>query len=93
MSRLFYWRNMFEDIKDYVNQCVFCQRNKRSNQHPHGFLQPLTFPDDRWQSVGIVFITGLRKSNGFDAQSERTNRTVLETLRMYVNESNTNWSE
>ena len=136
-------------------------------------LQPLSTPDDRWQSVSVDFITGLPMSNGFDSimtitdrltkmvhliptqttatardiaklfirhvirlhgipksivsdrdvkfvshfwrsvmttlgvnlnmssadhpesdgQSERTNRTVIEALRSYVNERNDNWCD
>jgi len=55
-------------------QCVSCQRNKPSNQHPHGLLEQLPIPDNRWQSVSIDFITGLPKSNGFNAIMTVTDR-------------------
>ena len=65
---------MFKDIQDYINQCTSCQRNKPSHQYPHGLLQPLEVPDNRWQSVSIDFITGLPKSNGCDAIMTVTDR-------------------
>ena len=74
LSRSFYWKNMFNDVQDYIRQCVKCQRSKPINQLPHGLLQPLKIPDDRWQSVAIDFITGLPKSNGFDAIMTVTDR-------------------
>ena len=32
LSRTFYWRNMYQDVQDYVRQCISCQRNKPTNQ-------------------------------------------------------------
>jgi len=173
ISRQVYWKNLYDDIVEYVKQCIPCQRNKPSNQHPHGLLQPLEIPEAPWQSVSMDFITGLPKTRSIgydclltitdrltkmihliptfttatakdiatqflrhvvryhglpqsivsdrdtkfssnfwqsimkllnvelkmssadhpetDGQSERTNRTVVEMLRHYVNEQNTDW--
>jgi len=41
ISRQVYWKNLYDDIVEYVKQCIPCQRNKPSNQRPHGLLQPL----------------------------------------------------
>ena len=50
---------LFNDVQDYIQQCVKCQRSKLTNQLPHGLLQTLEIPGNRWQSVSIDFITGL----------------------------------
>jgi len=45
ISRQVYWKNLYDDIVEYVKQCIPCQRNKPSNQRPHGLLQPLEIPN------------------------------------------------
>ncbi|MCH90455.1 hypothetical protein A2U01_0011371, partial [Trifolium medium] len=61
----FYWKNMREDIKTYVQQCVICQQAKTLNSAPSGLLQPLPIPDQVWDDVAMDFITGLPNSFGF----------------------------
>ena len=74
LRRIATWPHIFNDVKKYVQQCSSCQRNKPSHQLPHGLLQPLEIPDNRWQSIAIDFITGLPKSNGIDAIMTVTDR-------------------
>ena len=74
INRIFYWTNLFDDVASYVKSCIKCQRNKPSNQQPHGLLQPLEIPDTRWSSVAIDFITGLPRSSGFNAILTITDR-------------------
>ncbi|PNX54976.1 hypothetical protein L195_g048599, partial [Trifolium pratense] len=61
----FYWKNMRQDIKEYVQQCLICQQAKTSNSVPAGLLQPLPIPDQVWEDVAMDFITGLPNSFGF----------------------------
>jgi hypothetical protein len=61
----FYWKNMREDIKTYVQQCVICQQAKTLNSAPAGLLQPLPIPDQVWEDVAMDFITGLPNSCGY----------------------------
>ena len=57
--RNYYWPKMSKDIKRYVKTCDSCQRNKPSNQLPPGLLQPLTIPEQKWESISMDFIMQL----------------------------------
>jgi hypothetical protein len=61
----FYWKNMREDIRAYVSQCVICQQAKSINTMPAGLLQPLPIPNQVWEDVAMDFITGLPNSFGY----------------------------
>ena len=64
----YWWPQIRQYVKNYIQQCGSCQRNKASQQVPGGLLQPLPIPEQPWDSVSLDFITGLPKtSNGFDA--------------------------
>ena len=68
ISRLFYWKNMHYDIKQYVSSCLPCQSNKFSTKSPQGLLHPIPTPDTRWHTITIDLITSLPKSkSGNDA--------------------------
>ena len=41
----FYWPGWTRDVKNYIQQCTTCQRNKYFPTKPHGLLQPLPLPD------------------------------------------------
>jgi transposase InsO family protein len=64
----YYWPRMLSDVQHYVRNCDACQRNKPSNQHPAGLLQPLPIPERRWESISLDFIMSLpRTARGHDA--------------------------
>jgi transposase InsO family protein len=64
----FWWPRMYYEVKQYVNTCPSCQRNKPSSQPPLGHLQPLPIPDYPWQWITMDFITQLPvTSTGHDA--------------------------
>ncbi len=68
ISRLFYWKNMHQDIKQYVASCLPCQSNKFSTKSPQGLLHPIETPDTRWHTITTDFITKLPvTTNGHDA--------------------------
>eukprot|EP00055_Hartaetosiga_balthica_P017772 m.122942 g.122942 ORF g.122942 m.122942 type:complete len:966 (+) comp9398_c1_seq1:1052-3949(+) len=58
----FFWPEMRKQIKQYCESCMQCQRSKSSTVKQQGLLQPLPIPDERWQSVGLDFVTGLTSS-------------------------------
>lgn len=62
VQHTYWWPRMGKDIKDYVASCDKCQRNKGSNLHPAGLLQPLPIPVAPWDSVSMDFITQLPKT-------------------------------
>ena len=51
-------------VRDFVQSCTTCQRNKTEALHPAGLLQPLEVPDQVWADISIDFIEGLPKVNG-----------------------------
>ena len=64
----YYWPNMLKEIKEYVQSCDLCQRNKSSNQTPAGLLQPLPIPTKKFEQVTMDFIVQLpRTKSGYDA--------------------------
>ncbi|CAH9105349.1 unnamed protein product [Cuscuta europaea] len=66
ISNLFFWVGMRTDIKDYIQGCDTCQRNKYQVLKPAGLLQPLPIPEQVWTDVSMDFIGGLPKSQGKD---------------------------
>lgn len=65
-SNLF-WKGMKEDVKQFVQACDICQRQKYSPTSPGGLLQPLPIPEQVWEDVSVDFITGLPRSRGYEA--------------------------
>ena len=58
-ERLFWWPNMEQSVRRYVQSCPSCQANKDSNQKPGGPLQLLPVPDEPWESVSMDFVVHL----------------------------------
>ncbi|KNZ50051.1 putative reverse transcriptase-RNaseH-integrase [Puccinia sorghi] len=67
ISQDFSWPGMTRDIKDYVNSCYDCNRNKSSKHWKYGLLQPLPIPPLPWHSLSMDFISQLPLSNGYHA--------------------------
>ncbi|KAJ9543643.1 hypothetical protein OSB04_023350 [Centaurea solstitialis] len=62
-----YWIGMKNSIQEFVKGCDTCQRQKYLASSPLGLLQPLPIPELVWEDISMDFITGLPKSNGFEA--------------------------
>ena len=58
----FWWTRMKREIARFVAECDVCRRVKAEHQRPAGLLQPLPIPEWKWDSIGMDFITGDRKS-------------------------------
>ena len=59
LSQYYFWPDMFNMVKLYVQTCDKCQRIKHHNQPLERELQPLEIPTKPWQSVSLDFITHL----------------------------------
>ena len=59
LSRHYFWPRMRAAIKDYVQSCEACQRNKTVNAKPQGLLQPIDTVTERFHTVTMDLITGL----------------------------------
>ena len=67
VSRGYWWENMHEYIKQYVNNCQMCIRAKKRNYKLHGVLRPLPIPEGPWQWTESDHIVKLPVSKGFDS--------------------------
>lgn len=53
-------------IKDFVAQCMVCQKAKTERVKYPSLLQPLPVPSHAWQTVSLDFVDGLPKSKGYN---------------------------
>ncbi|RVW83267.1 Transposon Tf2-12 polyprotein [Vitis vinifera] len=67
LTRDFFWVDMKNDIKEFVEKCPVCQQNKTLTLSPAGLLQPLPILDKIWDDVTMDFIEGLPKSEGYSS--------------------------
>jgi len=79
ISRLFYWKGMKRDIKQFVAECEVCQRQKGETVASPGYLQPLAIPTETWLDVSMDFIEGLPSSQG-----KTTILVVVDRLTKYA---------
>ena len=57
LSREYYWSNMHEDIRTYINSCTTCQQSKASNDVTAGIARPLPVPDHVHDIWGLDFVS------------------------------------
>ncbi|GBG63988.1 hypothetical protein CBR_g40232 [Chara braunii] len=55
----FWWTNMLDDAKKYLQSCQVCQRDKPRTQAPLGLLKPLPIPAGLGQSISMDFMDTL----------------------------------
>ena len=60
----FSWKGLKGEVMQHVRECSICQQNKIENIHPTGLLQPLSIPEQKWESISMDFISGCPKSKG-----------------------------
>ncbi|KAH0696226.1 hypothetical protein KY290_013581 [Solanum tuberosum] len=64
ISQLLYWKNLRDDINQYVRNCFVCKRSKYDVAASPGLIQPLAIPTSAWSNISMDFIEGLPKSKG-----------------------------
>ena len=62
----YWWPELKEDVKKYVQRCFKCQQNKVQHQKKSGELHQLEIPQRPWQEISIDIIWSLPRSNGMD---------------------------
>ena len=67
LRREYTWPNVRTDVKDFVNSCVSCKRNKAPRHKPFGLIQQLPIPPRPWHSISFDLIKQLPNSNGHTA--------------------------
>jgi transposase InsO family protein len=66
IKRLFAWKGLKAQVKDFIRQCDVCQHAKHSHSPPAGLLQPLPIPSGPWREITMDFIDGLPMSEGYN---------------------------
>lgn len=79
VKRLFYWKGVTKDVKQFVRECLTYQAAKYEPIASPGLLQPLSIPEEVWKDVFLDFITGLPKSMAKD-----TILVVVDRLSKYA---------
>jgi hypothetical protein len=51
-------------VRDFVQSCEVCHRNKTEHLHPVGLLQPLPIPSQVWSDIAMDFVEALPKVGG-----------------------------
>ena len=63
----YWWPDIKEDIKKYIQGYIKFQQNKIQYQKKVGELYPLEIPQELWQEISIDIVRPLPKLNGKDA--------------------------
>jgi len=58
-----YWKNMVDDVREFVRSCDRCQRNQ-AKLFVDGLLKTLEIPDNRGESIAIDFATMPKEKDG-----------------------------
>uniref|UniRef100_A0A8P4GTJ9 Gypsy retrotransposon integrase-like protein 1 n=1 Tax=Dicentrarchus labrax TaxID=13489 RepID=A0A8P4GTJ9_DICLA len=69
IQQRFWWPSMEREVREYVEACPVCARNKTSSHARMGLLQPLPIPSRPWAEISLDFVTGLPVSQ--DIVSDR----------------------
>lgn len=64
IRQVFRWTKMATTIKEFIQGCDVCQRNKNDNLSSKGLLYPLPIQERVWEDMSMDFVEGLPKSEG-----------------------------
>jgi len=65
--RNFWWLEVTKEVKQYVEGCDSCQRNKNHTEQLAGKLMPNSIPEKPWTHILADFITKLPIAQGYDS--------------------------
>jgi len=65
--RNFWWPRVTKEVKQYVEGCDSCQRNKNHIEQPAGKLMPNLIPEKPWMHILADFITKLPIVQGYNS--------------------------
>ena len=66
ISRQYYWENIKQWVKRFVDNCHKCKRSMAPRDKTPGFLHPLPIPDRPWQHISMDFKSFPTDSHGYD---------------------------
>ena len=66
VTKNFWWLGVTKKVKQYVEGCDSCQRNKNCTEQPAGKLMPNSIPEKPWTHISVDFITKLPLAQGYD---------------------------
>jgi len=67
VTRNFWWLGISREVKQYMEGCDMCQRNKNCMQVPTGKLMLNSIPEKPWSHISADFITKLPLAQGYDS--------------------------
>src|SRR5690606_24396959 len=56
LANEYYWKNMAQDVREYVKSCNICQRTKYPTTAPAGLLHPLDIPHRPFSDISMDFL-------------------------------------
>ena len=62
-----WWSGVTRKVKQYVEGCNTCQRNKNHTEQPAGKLMPNFIPNKAWTHISADFLTKLPLAMGYNS--------------------------
>src|SRR3954464_10234778 len=53
---------MKKEIDKFLYACLIWQKSKIEHQKPSGLMEPLFFPDWKWDGISMDFVSGLPRT-------------------------------
>ena len=66
VTKNFWWLGVTKEVKQYVEGCDSCQRNKNCIEQPVDKLIPNSIPEKPWMHISADFITKLPLAQGYN---------------------------
>jgi len=67
VTRNFWWPGVMKEVKQYIEGCNSCQRNKNHTEQLAGKLMPNSIPEKPWVHILADFITKLPLAQGYNS--------------------------